>query len=87
MKETDLIKDMESAINEVVNGDAVEAKLVGVYPADVKNYVEKLKGIESDEMDINGWEWDFWMYYTIEDTKYVLSGSGYYGSLVFREDN
>jgi len=40
----------------------------------------------ADEMDTNGWQWDFWETYIRDGDKkaYILSGSGYYGGLEFR---
>ncbi len=32
-----------------------------------------------DEYDSNGWQVDFWDYYTFKDTKITFSGSLWYG--------
>lgn len=35
---------------------------------------------DRDDFDSNGWQYDYWIPFTLEDVKYQISGSGYYGT-------
>ena len=45
---------------------------------------------KSSEFTTNGWQWDFWQYYSRgeegseSEEKFCLCGSGYYGELEFK---
>ena len=54
------------------------------YPAGalIKAVLE-IDGVESVDRDSNGWQWDWWNYFTYEGKRFTLSGSGYYGGHAF----
>ena len=54
---------------------------VTITPSDIADYMESL-GYEQ-EIESNGWEHDFWVYYTKCNTRYVHSGCWYTGSNSF----
>lgn len=39
-----------------------------------------------EEFDINGWQIDFWDYYTLNNESYTLSGSFFYGNYELTKD-
>lgn len=78
-----LIENMKIAINKVINGEQKSVSLDGIYPNDVKEYIEELGGEDLQEFDSNGWQWDFWMYFLYNGQRYMLAGSGYFGDLTF----
>jgi hypothetical protein len=75
---------MEVAIRKVISGKTKSVEIFGIYPNDVIEYVTKeLKGKHKEDWDTNGWQWDYWMDFEIDNEKYTLSGSGYYGGATF----
>lgn len=63
-----------------------------ISPSILDEILESL-GYTQDEFDANGWDWDFWAYYSLtredESTKglpekVTMSGSGWYGWLQLR---
>ena len=47
----------------------------------IREYMDAFEelGEYDDEWETNGWAVDFWIYFTVQDQKYRLSGSWYYG--------
>ena len=52
---------------------------------DVEQYLNEL-GINLDNYDSNGWQHDYWNSWDINEIKYTLAGSGYYGGISFSKD-
>lgn len=50
---------------------------------DATSILMELGAISLEDMDTNGWEWDFWENWTFGDKKFQLSGSGFYGRIKF----
>jgi hypothetical protein len=79
--------DMEAAIKSVVDGTKDSVEIHFLRPGAAISFLEKQYGCESNEMETNGWQWDFWYYVDINDKKYCLAGDGYYQtSMSFRID-
>jgi hypothetical protein len=70
-------------IEEFINGTREDVKIYGTSPNEVSEYIEKVLQGERLEIDCNGWQWDYWITYKIDDKLYMLSGSGYYGNMQF----
>ncbi|QUH22214.1 hypothetical protein [Alkaliphilus sp. B6464] len=80
--------DLKEKVLEVLNGHADVLEVDSLHPSVVINFLEEL-GVEidlGDDMDTNGWQWDYWIKFKYNDKKYCLSGSGYYGNLKIKED-
>lgn len=46
----------------------------------INKYVEVFEKLGTyDDFETNGWDVDFWLYFYINDIKYCLAGSWYYG--------
>ena len=85
LEKTALISKIQSVLD---GGKPWEDKAIH-YPAN--NIIEAvlgIKGIERKEsqstrcaggFDTNGWDYDWWQYFTYNNKTYVLYGSGYYG--------
>ena len=71
-------------INSVIDGLADIAVSSLLSAGDIDTYLKGL-GEEFGDMETNGWQYDFWQNYKINNKYYCLSGSGYYGGLEFRE--
>lgn len=84
-KET-LLEEMKQAVTDVINGVIPEFKSQFLHPCDVDKFIQDEYKTRSDDCDSNGWQWDYWFYYIINDEKYLLSGSGFYGDLAFSKD-
>jgi hypothetical protein len=68
----EILEEMASLIDQVISGK--------IDKEDVNKYLETVGWIDNGEKDIdtNGWEWDFWINYDVNNNKYILSGDGYY---------
>ena len=73
-----ILSEMEIGIKKVLEGEEKSVNLYFVRPNDVVNCVEKLGGIDEEERETNGWQWDYWMYFSYKDNRYSLSGDGFY---------
>ena len=74
-------------IDSVLDGKVEEVDLeLLITPASASSYLID-KGYEEDDMSTNGWQWDFWQYFTKDDKGFCLSGSGFYGHLKFWKGN
>jgi len=87
MKEK-IIENMKAKVLSVLEGKEESERLIGVFPLDVRNYIEELGGEEdSDRFETNGWQWDFWQYFKYKGNTYCFGGSGYYGGGTFSRAN
>lgn len=69
---------MIQGINKVINGEEKNVKLYYVRPDDVVTYLESIDlECDTDELEANGWQWDYWQKITFKDKNYTLSGDGY----------
>lgn len=65
-------------IQKVIDGEVNSVRSENLISPDVVvDYLESI-GFEDEDIDTNGWDWDFWINLSKEGKKFVLSGSGYY---------
>lgn len=67
----------------IINGELEESEFEFLYAGDIAKYLKEKYGLDHYEMDTNGWDYDFWIYYIIYEQSYMIKGSGYYGNLKF----
>jgi hypothetical protein len=77
---------VKETLDLIISGEIKEADVKPpIAPSKVTDYLKEL-GYEED-LDFNGWQWDYWIYYRQKGCKtLVLCGSGYYGGQVFMEE-
>ncbi len=76
-----LIKEeMIKGIKDVMDNTLDSVKLPRVRPGDVLGYLtNELKlSVKGQDMDTNGYTWDYWLTLNIDDVTYTLSGDGWY---------
>lgn len=78
--------DMESRVVAVVEGRLESAKFEVGIPDQFDAFLHEKYGVSKQDLDTNGWDWDFWATYVIEEKKYTLAGSGWYGGISFTRD-
>lgn len=69
-------------ITDVLNRDRDFVRFEGISPSKMINLVFKAGAdyIIEDEMEFNGWEYDFFIPVTHNHKSFFISGSGYYGT-------
>lgn len=70
---------MKEKIIEFLNSKEQNLNLGYVLPADVEQILTD-NGAEYGDIETNGWEHEFWSYFTYNTEKLVFSGSWYYGN-------
>lgn len=78
--------DMKSRVEAVVDGRLESAKFDVGIPCQFDAFIQRKYGVKRQDLDTNGWDWDFWVTYIIEEKKYTLAGSGWYGGISFARD-
>lgn len=68
---------MKNNIQSVIEGDQKSVQLFYVRPSDVVDYMEELGGEWDEDLNPNGWSWDYWTKFTLNDETYTLSGDGF----------
>jgi hypothetical protein len=81
MKEQ-LLQEMREGIDKVVSGEIQSFRSGFLPPSEFVDYIEG-KYSQQDDFDTNGWDYDYWIRFTINDKKYTVYGSGYYGGVTF----
>ena len=77
----DLKNIIENGIDSVISGAESSARLITARPGAVERYIQSKYGVRrEDDFETNGWEWDYWIYFIIDGTKYQLSGDGFYNN-------
>ena len=80
MKEQ-ILTEIDDIFQEFKDSDKQQCKLPFVPMDYFDEYFTKMNCTEFlDELDTNGWDHDFWIYFTIKDQRYSLQGSWYYGN-------
>lgn len=52
------------------------------------NAIAEIDGVDKvDDFESNGWQYDWWQYFTYKSKRYGLAGSGHYGGLHFYSDD
>ena len=77
-----LLNLMKEGVNNVLNGKIETYDNNFLSPNDFVTYLQEI-GHSKYNFDCNGWDYDFWISYTINDKEYRIAGSGYYGTLSF----
>lgn len=74
--------NMMSTIQSVIDGDVdgSQNKLYYCKPNDIITYFESLGADWDNDMDTNGWQWDFWFSIDYDGYMYNFSGDGYYNN-------
>lgn len=75
-------QDVSKLLSEEI--DNVENDCLSI--GDVDQYLNEL-GTNLDNYNSNGWQHDYWRSWNINETKYTLAGSGYYGGISFSKDS
>lgn len=76
---------IKSLIEIILEGchllETTEKRFIKVHYLPIINYVEAFEDIGDydDDFETNGWSVDFWIHFTLNNNKYTLSGSWYYG--------
>jgi hypothetical protein len=72
------MEDFKREIDKVISGEiSSTSSSILISPHEIDSYLIS-EGLEQGNLDTNGWDWDFWMDYSKDDKKYILSGSGWY---------
>ena len=78
---------MIQGINEVLQGTEKSVTLHFVRPNDVVKYLEAVGCENSYDMETNGWSWDMWQSFEVNDVWYEITTDGYYqNSVTFSYD-
>lgn len=79
-----LFNELKERVEQVINGEKDSIEIKFLYLSDVKSFLEdEYKAKEVGDMDTNGWQYDYFVSFEINDKKYELTGSGYYGDMLF----
>jgi hypothetical protein len=65
-------------IQKVLTGEVKSIDLLFCKPNDVISYIESIGGEDLDDLESNGWQWDFWNNVKYDGLIYTMSGDGYY---------
>jgi hypothetical protein len=86
---SELKKNVTELISDVLNCKLDIVEFDCLYPSIVINHLKEL-GVKidlADCMETNGWQMDYWIRFKYNDKRFIISGSGYYGNLEFKENN
>ena len=76
-------KDLIYEIMQVVNGERPSCESHLHFPLwSICDVLEEF-GFKQDEMDSNGWQFDYWHTFDYQGKSYTVYGSAYYGGFSF----
>jgi hypothetical protein len=80
-----LYRELETRLDQVINGEQNSIEIKFLYANEVATFLKNKYDahVETSDMDTNGWQYDYWIPVYINDEKYNLMGSGYYGDMEF----
>lgn len=71
-------QSMIDGITSVINGEKTSVELLYARPGDILSYITSIGGVDCDDFDTNGWQWDYWFTVSINGKEYCVSGDAYY---------
>lgn len=78
-----LIEKMKIEVDKVINGEVQAYESEFLPPSVIVDYIQENYTIEDYDFESNGWQWDFWIRFKINDVKYCIAGCGYWGGVAF----
>jgi hypothetical protein len=82
----DSYEEAKELIKKVIDGIETEVDIsLMVAPSSALSILRGFGATEIDLMNTNGWQWDFWIELEYNKEKYTLSGSGFYGEMIFKK--
>ena len=76
--ELEVIARMKQSIDSIFSKEVESVKMFAVRPGEVIKYIVSLGGLDLNDFDTNGYQWDYWTQLEINSVKYTLSGDGFY---------
>jgi hypothetical protein len=91
-KSTQMTAKLKVEIEKVVFGSEEEFQSDVLCADEVIRFIQEKyeDDYENLDFDTNGWQMDFWINLKVNNKKFILSGSGYYGGIKLQsieEDN
>jgi hypothetical protein len=77
---------LADSFKKLINKEVDIVKVDYLCPSLAISILESLGADVSDDMDTNGWQYDYWIKFTYNGNKYCISGGGYYGTLELEGD-
>ena len=86
---TDDMKDLVTKqIARLLNNEIEELSIVGLSASAFKSILKGFDCEVNDDLDINGWECDYWYSFIHKNKKYNVSGTAWEGSInISKEEN
>lgn len=86
-----MTKEIEERIKDelkkLLNGEVEKVEVSGICPNAIVNIFSDAGADVSDDLDTNGWEYDYWIKATYNGKKYTIDGGGYYGHVTIEESD
>ena len=78
---------MKELLKSVLDGKVESVSIPYAPPSEIEKILKEL-GIDTKQHDINinGWDVDFWIYYKYKNERYIFSGSWFYGKYNFSKE-
>ena len=78
-------KEVLPGLNRVVSGELEIWRSGHHFPLGLLLQTLEEDGFDTflDEMDTNGWQWDYWVNVEKDGKEFTVGGSGYYGGFAF----
>jgi len=73
-------------IKKVISGKQEKYSTNILCCSDILSLLQDLGSELIGDMDTNGWQWDFWQTIKVGEKYFKISGSGYYGNILFRNE-
>ena len=72
---------IKDALKNYFNGEIDSIKIHGLHANGMIECLQELGADVSEEIDANGWQFDYWIKFQYNNKRYVIDGGGYYGNV------
>ena len=79
-----IVKAMEQGVQSVINGKTKKFKCYGVSPQMIRDYMLNINYSRIEEMETNGWQYDWWILVEATKSFLLLVVDGHVSSLLNR---
>ena len=82
----EVINIIKEELTKLFNSEVESIDIDCLCPSKAIDILESLGADVSEELNTNGWQYDYWIKFTHKSKRYYISGSGYYGNVMIAEE-
>lgn len=77
---TKVVNYFKTQLHLLESGEVNEIRIPLLRPSQIEDTLEDEGFFSEENIEVNGWQWDYWWSFEKEGVEYSVSGDGYYNN-------